>query len=371
MTNVENIKVEERKSNFELLRIVSIFLIIVFHYVFKSGYEFESNSLHNYILKIFYFFGELGVNSFILLTGYFMIKRNISIKKIICICFETFFYCQINVFLIMYITKNKFDFIHFPIIYGQYWFITAYILIYILSPFFNKFIMFISKKDFQKLLGISIIIWCIIPTFYGIIYNSTESLLFYSRFIWLTIMYFIGAYIRLYDIKVFQKKSIILSTILITFLLMILSITVNSYLSQKTILFYKIETAYLWTPNNILMLLLSIAFFMFFSKINIKKNKIINLLASTTLGIYMLHDGMFSGFLWKEVFHSKESLESNCFIFYILGTSFLVFIIGALVDLLRQYIEKYTIKKLISISIWKTMYQKLICNANSIVDKYI
>ena len=49
--------VKERKSNFELLRIVATLLIISFHYVFNSGYIFYNLNINSLIIKSFYFLG--------------------------------------------------------------------------------------------------------------------------------------------------------------------------------------------------------------------------------------------------------------------------------------------------------------------------
>lgn len=63
-----------RKSNMELLRIISIFLIIVFHCAFKSGFNFELGfHVNKLIVKTCWMFGELGVNLFQLISGYFMV----------------------------------------------------------------------------------------------------------------------------------------------------------------------------------------------------------------------------------------------------------------------------------------------------------
>ena len=63
---------EERKSNFELLRVLSILLIVSYHYVFHGGLKFQGITVNKIINDIFYMFGELGVNCFILISSYFL-----------------------------------------------------------------------------------------------------------------------------------------------------------------------------------------------------------------------------------------------------------------------------------------------------------
>ena len=78
---MEDTVVKKRKSNIELLRIVAILMIISFHYSFKSGYVVNQLDYNSIVVKTFYFLGELGVNLFILITGYFMVKGKFSFKK--------------------------------------------------------------------------------------------------------------------------------------------------------------------------------------------------------------------------------------------------------------------------------------------------
>lgn len=95
--------VKHRSSNFELLRIVAMLFIISFHYVYKSGYIFDSLTIHSVIIKSFYFLGELGVNLFILITGYFQVKGKFSIEKLIKLILEVSFYYIFTFFIHNYI----------------------------------------------------------------------------------------------------------------------------------------------------------------------------------------------------------------------------------------------------------------------------
>lgn len=201
-----------RKSNIELLRIMSMLLIISFHYVYKSGYVFESLTINSFIVKAFYMFGELGVNLFVLITGYFMINGKFSFKRLIRLVLEVEF-CNILVMIIANILgilkyksiKSIVVGLFFPIISNSYWFVTAYILLYCFSPFLNILLKNMNQKIYIKFLVVGILIYSVIPTFFGLLYNSTEETLYYSRFIWFLIIYSIGAYINMYQINVLKK----------------------------------------------------------------------------------------------------------------------------------------------------------------------
>lgn len=95
------------------------------------------------------------------------------------------------------------------------------------------------------------------------------------------------------------------------------------------------------------MLCLSVGVFVSVLHIKISYHPIINKLASTTLGIYLLHDGVLASWLWRSLFRCAERQDSPYLIFYILGAAAVVLIVGAAVDMTRQTLEKYTLGRLL------------------------
>lgn len=359
-------KAVKRKSNMELLRIVSILLIIAFHYVYKGGFNFGNYlSLNKLIVKIFWMFGELGVNLFILITGYFMINGQFKLNKLITLIGQVLFYYLLTVFFAIKIgfyeisSLKELFLTFFPITLNKYWFITAYIIIYILSPYFNTLAKSMTKSTYKKFLLILLFLYSFIPTFFGVFYNTTESLLYYNRLIWLIIIYFIGGYIKLYSLPIIKekKKAIILSTI--SFSILILSILIIEKFDYYFSIIGIKDVAYFWTPNNIPMVLLSLGVFGIFLNLKVPNNNIINKVATTTLGIYLLHDGVLAYWFWNDVFKNASHQNSPILILYILGTSMIIFTLGMLIDLFRQLIEKHTIKKILDSITFKKIIKKI------------
>ena len=353
---ISNLKMKfknrNRESNLELLRIISILLIVCFHNVFHSGFTYDSFSYNVFIVRVFYHFGELGVNLFILISGYFLINSNFKLKKLLLLILEVIFYyyltISIGLFFHIIPPPNGFKstvLFFFPIILNKYWFITAYIITYIFSPYLNILAKNMKKNEYKRFLGICLIIWCVIPTFFGVFFDSSEKLLFFSRLLWMFIMYFVGAYIKMYGFKILDTNKKRILCAIGSFLIMILSFLIIYKFRVKFSRNGLVEIAYLWTPNNIFMFLLSISIFGLFLSLKIKNNKIINTIASTTLGVYLLHDGRLSNFIWKDLLHSSSYLSGHFPLLYIILSSVLVFSIGVIVDLIRQFIEKRTIDK--------------------------
>lgn len=203
-----------RSSNLELLRILSILMIVIFHCAYKSGFGFEPGfSVNKLVVKCFWMLGELGVNLFMLISGYFMVNGRFKWKKLVRLLAEVQFYYWLTLFIAgklgIYQLAGRKDtlFAFFPVTLNRYWFITAYIIIYLLSPYLNILIQAMDQNTYRKFLLTALSLYCIIPTFFGVFFNTTESMLYYNRMIWLAIMYFLGAYIYIYICKAMENRN--------------------------------------------------------------------------------------------------------------------------------------------------------------------
>ena len=347
---------DQRKSNIELLRIVSILMIISFHCAYKSGFQFETGfNANKLIVKSLWMLGELGVNLFMLISGYFMVNGRFKPKKMIRLLVQAQFYYWLTLLLgskvgVCSLPQGKREIFlsFFPVTLDRSgWFLTVYILIYLFSPYLNLLIRTMDEKTYRRFLLTSLTLFCVLPTFFGFFFNTTEALLYYNRFIWLMIIYFLGAYIYIYDENkekknFFAKRNSVRLTVASTCVI-ILSILVIDHFSSFFAVLGTTESAYFWQPNTIPMLGLSIGVFGLFLRTKIPCNSVINAAASTTLGIYLLHDGLLQGWLWHSIFRCAEFQNSNDLILHILAATVIVFLVGMTIDLLRQQLEKFTL----------------------------
>ena len=81
-----------RESNFELLRIISMFFIVVYH-VLVHGQILEHATGSMELMTVFIeAFILVHVNSFILITGYFQCKSKMKLGKVLSLNNATWFY---------------------------------------------------------------------------------------------------------------------------------------------------------------------------------------------------------------------------------------------------------------------------------------
>lgn len=274
-----------------------------------------------------------------------MVNKTFRRKRFISLLLQVQFYTiltgwvayQLGIFSLSGI-KSWFLFF-FPIITDRYWFVTVYVLIYILIPFINTFLNHLSKEQWQKFLGVMFLTWCVIPTIFGVFQNTTEGMLYYNRFLWYIVMYCLGAYCRRFDFILLQRQSYCALIIVASYVVIISSIIL---ITMYPAFFAKVgikEPAYFWPPNSIPLVTLSLATFCWFVQLKIKPNRVINKFASTTLAVYMLHDGVLNKWLWGTVFHNAAYQESPFLLLHILSTAMAIFLLASLLDFIRQQLE--------------------------------
>lgn len=339
-------KEKVRNSNLEIFRIVSMILIIMHHYVVHGQFVWGDISSNKIILEILSLGGKLGVNCFVLITGYFMIQTKTNLKKLLKIILEVWFY-SVGIFIVAILTqtvdlniKQMIKFV-FPVTFSVNWFATVYIVLYMVIPYINILINSLNKKQHFQLCMISVFIFSIIPTI------TTSDVLF-SNFVWFIMLYLIAAYIRKYPNKYTEnvKNNIIYASIIVAFL--IFSVVEFNFLG---LIIPKVNNTitYFGKSNSFPLLILSINMFLIFKNIKVKNSNFINLIANSTFGVYLIHDNQIvRSYLWENLLKNNTYSESPYLILHLIISIIAVFIVCTMIDQFRIHIiEKKIVDKLI------------------------
>ena len=91
---------KKRESNFELLRIFAIIMVIIGHFNVHGNigdltFNQSFISFFNILFSKFLSLGDVSNHIFMLLTGYFLIKSKVNYKSIIKLYLEMIFNCLI------------------------------------------------------------------------------------------------------------------------------------------------------------------------------------------------------------------------------------------------------------------------------------
>ena len=333
-----------RQSNFEILRILAMAILVVQHAVYWQNFSFEPNFIMNkFFCYIVHCIRSVGTNIFILIAGYFLPTTTFKWKKLVLLILQLylFFYgCRIVTIMLTKAPIDTYEFSSwfFPVLQNQWWFVSAYILVYILIPFLQKLVFQMNKEEFEFLICSQILIWSVFPTiFFPIIGQSTDFMNFYNRYTFMILLYLTGAYLRLYGFSVFKTAKKSLAVFVTTMAAIVFIVFLSVFLDIES-------TIRCWSTNSLFALILSISLFCFFKNLNIGHHPKINRIAATMLGVYLLHEGPFRHNIWHKLFVFVGH-ETDPFLFArILFAVVVVMLTGIIVELCRQPFEKYVSK---------------------------
>lgn len=342
MENKSVIKEQTRRNSaIELLRIICMLLIIMNHYSYYGNWGelcYETLSWQRVLIQMIHCGGTIAVDVFILITGFFSFGRKTNWKRYILLILEMYFYSIIIYIILVATGIISFSFegmikAMLPIMYGN-WFCVYYVLFFLLIPFVNELLQKLSKEQFTKLLLVWMIIWSIVPTIlHGWHYGHLAT--FFGMYLW-------GAYISKFGIqeKVWTKIGI---AALVLLLLSPIAIDILGVVLKSNTIMSK--ASYFDTNSCILTVLAAIALFLLFKNWKMQ-SKMVNLIAASVLGIYLIHDNEnIRSWLWTTWWANNDYLDSNLLPIHMLIKVSIIFCACLVIDLLRRYtIEKVAIR---------------------------
>ena len=276
---------KERQSNFELLRLIAMFFIVLSHIaVLGRGTVIDRDSFTP--LSIFIHFsaglGQVGNNLFILLTGYFLVKGRWKSRKIVTLILQTLFYSW-GFFLIFYFgkfytfTREEMIANLFPILFKTNWFISCYLCFIFFSPFLNLLLRKINRKQHLFLCLFCFFLWSILYIW------KTETYL--NDFAGFIEVYLIGAYFGLSPVPFKKKASVAMGSLALPLLLAFYALLV--YLGTKYDFFLRKADDFtrFYSVSSILV---SVSIFLWAREWKVQ-SKVINALASSVFGVYLIH----------------------------------------------------------------------------------
>lgn len=349
-------EVKTRESNFELMRIISMFMIVLWHVIIHGKMLDNSTGIIQLFLYFILTICIVHVNSFVMVTGYFQYEKDFSLKKFIKLFNMQWFYRAIITIiftLIGFITLSKVDFLREVLPIGSfynYWFLNCYLVLYLISPFLNKFIKACNQKELRHCLIISFILFSVVAYFTGnaAVNNSGSTIL---QFVFL---YLLGAYLHKYPISnnyhfirfSKEKKQVIFMFLtiffcVINFFMLSFSILVKNLDSSIIKSFADFIYNGIYFYSNPFVIIQTIFYFLFFETLTVK-SKIINKISGTTLGIYLIHDNSFvRNVIYKLLKIDNGNMIGLKMLIYMFIVMIIIFIICSFIEFIRDNISKW------------------------------
>ena len=259
--------------NIDILRIFAFVFIVMLHTlnrqygltVWMSGYAVIS----------------IGVNLFIMISGYLLLDRTETVKEF----FRKRFFSILPLFIIfniIYIYFYNHSFITIKKISApHFWYIYMILGLYLLTPWLRKVLQYAEKETFYV-----VILWFLCNVFNPYMQFFTFPKIPFSHF---PITGFIGYYILGYYLKKYRYKLekipfiCVIGVYITGFLISVLStkyvlVTTGNRISD------------FFDKNSLGTFFMSVSFFIFWIKFNFKnRNKVIRMISDSTYFAYLIH----------------------------------------------------------------------------------
>lgn len=288
---------KKRESGLDLLRIISMLMVTSIHFLGHGGVIYsglDAGHYNWYLGNIVNALCLVCVNCFVMLSGYFHCTSQFKLRRIVSIWVQVMIY-SVGLYIVNALYLGSFS-VTDLIISGmvvtmkRYWFVTAYLLMYAVSPFLNTAIAAIGKRKHFACLCVLLSIFCVAHN--AVYISDFGNVLGGSSFLWFCVLYMVASYIRLY-VPVNPKHR---GRYLTTYLLLSLCICGERFLATWLTPYVfgsvKLDSLF-FSYNSICTAGASIGLFLLMRTVEIKNRpltKIIGFLAPLCFGVYLLHD---------------------------------------------------------------------------------
>ncbi len=169
---------KERMVNLELLRCVAMLMVVVLHYLGKGGLLAELTGerlgavgMAAWLIEAFCI---VAVNVYMFISGYFLSTSSFKLSRLLQLWLQVWFYSMVfgavgafmGVAAEVTIDTHYFLTMLFPVSMGHYWFMTAYMFLYVMLPLVGAAV----QKMTEKQLRVTVILLLLI-------FSGTKSIL--------------------------------------------------------------------------------------------------------------------------------------------------------------------------------------------------
>lgn len=354
-----------RSSNLELLRIFCIIAIIADHFTSQSGVVSFATLQESFFYSTIVSLSRVSCSVFVIISAWFLVDKPFRIRRIFHTWFTVIMYSVPITLAARFVfhisvSKEAFRQAFFPVEESPLWFAGYYIVLVAMSPLLNILIRQVSKISMEIALYVPfvfIVLYSTIACWTGGVFTSD---------LWVMIfLYLLTGYLKKYSVSFGRRKCLISFLIVETLVCSIKALT-SFYaglnlplfdILKKYMVFYR---GYFQTLPN---LIIAYSLFFLFKDLKIRNSKLINMLASASLGVYCLHQvPVFYKYSWSHIFlaekYSGRGVKTQIYTILVI---FIIWLVGTLIELIRNQISNVLIES-------RHWYGNLCCTIDQFVN---
>ncbi len=337
--------------NMEVLRILAMAMVVSLHYLAKGEIlpKLSVNPL-GAVGHTAWFLETLSicaVNTYVLISAYFLVNTGFRCKRVLSLICQVLFYTILTPVVLSalgFVSFGNFTTYAFlqnilPVQMLQYWFVSAYVLLFLFSPVLNAAVHAMNKVQLLAVIIILLIMESVLKTLLPVRLELDN--LGYDA-LWFMVVYLIAAYIRLYGISFLDHRGRGFWFYFAGLAVMYgMTMALRQVYLKTGSLEYFMEAAYGY--NHLLNIFCAVSLFYGFlslrnpdGKNETGLQKLILLISPCTFGIYLLHEQNQMRYLWQFWLGADKCTTALSLLGHWILAILAVMAVGTLIDLIRR-----------------------------------
>lgn len=353
----------KRQTSIELLRIICMLLIITHHCIGHGGAAYMETCSNRIIGLALIPGGKICFNAFLAISAWFMVDQTFKTEHFFRTWLQVLFYsvcfAAVSYFCGASIEANDWFGAFLPIAGNSHGFAAAYLALYLLMPFLKIITENLTRKQ-AKIIVLSLLYFEVGTQIIGSFTQYFQPLS--SELVLFIMCYFIAYYLKKYPLKI-QKSRFAMGIIFIICWILVFLI-IYLYLVEMP---QSLIMSYFWNiikdESSIFNIVGGYALFFIFYNTKLPSIQGINKISKHVFGVLLMHDNnFFRTILWLQLIKTVKWYYSPYFLLYVLLATTGIFVIGIIIDFLREQLLEKPILKL-------TCIQKLCLEGDKIYNE--
>lgn len=358
-----------KMANMECLRCIAMMMVVVLHYLGKSSLLADLTQenmggvgVAAWVLESFCI---VAVNLYMLISGYFLCESSFKLSRLLTLLVQVLTYSVVIGLMAAALglvpeeklTTYYFVQILFPVSMGHYWFITAYVFLYLLLPFLTVAVKRMTKEQLQFSLGLLLFAFCILKSVLPVRLDMDAK---GYDCLWYLCVFLTAAYIRRFGIPFLKKPGRGLLLYGISTALVFTGVFTFRWIYLRTGslgLLLGVCMEY----NHVLVLLGAVGLFTAFLRLRLQEKiaGVICKISPYTLGVYLLHENLGVRYTWQSLLGADKVANVGMLLLYVIIAAMVVFLVGILVEFLRTLLMKGLHQGLMHIGLYRRLMDRI------------
>lgn len=340
---------KKRMANLELLRCIAMMMVVILHFLGKGNLlpdltqEMNGSGLAAWLLESFCM---VAVNVYMFISGYFLCTSSFKLSRLLQLYVQVWLYSvafgmlgvATGVIAETTVDTHFFLTLLFPVWMEHYWFMTAYVFLYVMMPFLGCALKRMSKQQLKITVVMLLVVFSlsksILPLRMELDQKGYDCL-------WYLCVFVTAAYIRRFKVPLLEKKGRGILLYLAGCLTVFIGTMALRLICLRTGRLERMAGMFM-EYNHIFAFLAALGLFYAFLRLKAEGRtaRIATRIAPYTLGVYLLHENLGLRYSWQRWLGAdRVSGVASLFLYTFLAV-ICVFTAGIITDMLRKGIMK-------------------------------